>query len=144
MLIGITGTNGAGKGAVVEYLVASKGFSQYSARTVILDEIGVRHLGSDKETMREVANDLRKEHGAAYIIERLYALAKDDANAVIESVRTIGEAEFLKKLGARIIAVDGDKKLRFERIAQRDVNADLTYKAFSDIEDREMASADPW
>jgi dephospho-CoA kinase len=27
MLIGITGTNGSGKGAVVEYLVGQKGFS---------------------------------------------------------------------------------------------------------------------
>jgi dephospho-CoA kinase len=144
MLIGITGTNGAGKGAVVEYLVAAKGFSQYSARTVILDEIHNRHLPEDKETMREVANDLRKEHGSSYIIERLYELAKGDSSAVIESVRTIGEAEFLKKLGARIIAVDGDKKLRFERIAQRDDGKAPDFETFSDIEDREMASADPW
>lgn len=144
MLIGITGTNGAGKGAVVEYLVASKGFSQYSARTVILDEIRSRHAKEDRATMHDVANELRKEHGAAYIIERLYALAKDESNAVIESVRTIGEAEYLKKLGARIIAVDGDKKLRYERIAERDEQTDLSYDEFSDIEDREMASSDPW
>ncbi|MDB5189224.1 MAG: Dephospho-CoA kinase, partial [Parcubacteria group bacterium] len=37
MLIAITGTNGSGKGAVVEYLVSQKGFSRYTARAVILE-----------------------------------------------------------------------------------------------------------
>jgi dephospho-CoA kinase len=32
MIIGITGTDGAGKGAVVDYLVAQKGFTHYSGR----------------------------------------------------------------------------------------------------------------
>ena len=145
MLIGITGTNGSGKGAVVEYLVAIKGYSQYSARTVILDAIRQKHLPDDKENMRVVANELRKEHGAAYVIEQLYAMAKDDTSAVIESVRTKGEAEFLKKQGAKIISVDADKKTRYERVANKGVQIDhMTYEDFEQIEDREMASSDPW
>lgn len=146
MLIGITGTNGAGKGAVVEYLVAVKGFSQYSARTVILEEIRARHLPENKSTMRVVANELRREHGAAYIIERLYAMAKDDANAVIESVRTIGEAEFLKEKGARIIAVDADRRKRYERVANTGdgEGARISFEDFCTVEDREMASSEPW
>ena len=144
MLIGITGTNGSGKGAVVEYLVAVKGFSQYSARTVILEEIHTRHLSESKETMRDVANSLRKEHGVAYIIERLYDMAKDDANAVIESIRTIGEAEFLKKNGGKIIAVDAEKGKRYERLAHRSDVEDLSLKKFIEREDLEMASSDAW
>ncbi len=99
-----------------------------------------------RTTMREVANDLRKQHGAAYIIERLYEMAKDDTNAVIESIRTIGEAEFLKKAGARIIAVDADRRHRYERVANK-VGQDVAHISFEDfctIEDREMASSEPW
>jgi dephospho-CoA kinase len=146
MLIGITGTNGAGKGAVVEYLVSKKGFSRYSARSVILGEINARHLSKmDKDTMREVANELRKEHGAAYIIEQLYAMAEGEGNIVLESVRTIGEAEFLKAHGAYILAVDADKQLRYNRVSDRGSEDDnLTFEEFSAREDREMASADPW
>ncbi len=146
MLIGITGTNGAGKGAVVEYLVSKKGFSRYSARTVIIDCINAKHLPTtDKDTMRDVANELRKEHGAAYVIESLYAMAKDDSNAVLESVRTIGEAEFLKGHGAHILAVDADKQKRHARITDRGTEEDnLTLEEFSAREDREMASSDPW
>lgn len=146
MLIGITGTNGAGKGAVVEYLVGVKGFSHYTARTVILEEIQARHLPVTRTNMRMVANDLRKEHGAAYVIERLYAMAKDDANAVIESIRTIGEAEFLKEKGALLIAVDADRRRRYERVANKEGHdvAHMSFEDFCTIEDREMASSEPW
>ncbi len=145
MLIGITGTNGSGKGAVVEYLVSKKGFSRYSARAVILDALRAEHMEATKSNMRTVANGLRKEHGAAYVIEQLYAMAKDDTNAVLESVRTIGEAEFLKSKGAFLIAVDADRQTRYERVAQQGERIDhLSFPDFCMIEDREMSSSDPW
>lgn len=146
MLIGITGTNGSGKGAVVEYLVGNKGFSHYSARTIILEEMSNRHLPVTRAHMRDVANDLRKEHGTAYIIERLYELAKDDEKAVVESIRTIGEAEFLKEKQGILLAVDADRKIRYERVANIE-GSEMSHMSFDDfcmIEDREMASSDPW
>jgi dephospho-CoA kinase len=145
MLIGITGTNGAGKGAVVEYLVSQKGFSRYSGRTIILEQLEEKQLPNKRGTMREVANDLRREHGPAYIMEKLYEMAKDDTNAVLESVRTIGEAEFLKSKGAKIIAVDANKETRFERVSSmsHDVTP-LTFEEFTLMEDREMASSEAW
>lgn len=145
MLIGITGTNGSGKGTVVEYLVMNKGFSHFSARIFIIEEIKRRGLKQNRITMRDVANDLRKEHGPSYLMERLYEMAKDEPKAVLESVRTIGEAEFLKGKGVRLFAVDADRKLRHERIVTRDAEGDdLTYEEFCEQEDREMASPDPW
>jgi dephospho-CoA kinase len=145
MLIGITGTNGSGKGAVVEYLVSKKGFSRYSGRSVILEEVEARHLPSKRGVMRDVANELRKEHGPAYIMEKLYDMAKDDTNAVLESVRTIGEAEFLKSKNAFIIAVDAKKETRYERVLSmsHDV-APISFQDFSLMEDREMSSSEPW
>jgi dephospho-CoA kinase len=145
MLIGITGTNGAGKGAVVEYLVASKGFSRYSGRSIILEAMTARGLPAKRGAMRDVANELRKEHGPAYIIEKLYEMAKDDTNAVLESVRTIGEAEYLKEKGARIIVVDADKQTRYERVASMNHDEEpLSFQDFMIMEEREMASSEPW
>lgn len=145
MLIGITGTNGAGKGAVVEYLVAQKGFSRYSGRSVILEAIEERHLPVKRGTMRDVANDLRKEHGPAYIMEKLFDMAKEDTNAVLESVRTIGEAEFLKAKGAYIIAVDAKKETRYERVLSMSHDeTPLSFQDFALMEDREMSSSEPW
>ena len=145
MLIGITGTNGSGKGAVVEYLLSSKGFSRYAGRSVILEALEEKHLPHKRGTMRDVANELRKEHGPAYIMERLYDMAKDDSHAVLESVRTIGEAEFLKSKGAFIIAVDAKKETRYERVLSMNHDeSPLSFKDFELMEDREMSSSDPW
>jgi dephospho-CoA kinase len=145
MLIGITGTNGAGKGTVVDYLVMSKGFSHYSARIFILEEIKRRGMPQNRESTREVANMLRKEHGPSYLMERLYDIAKDEPKAVLESVRTIGEAEFLKSKGAILFAVDAERTLRYDRITARGSETDhVTFEQFCAQEDREMASSDPW
>jgi len=62
MIIGITGTDGGGKGTVVEYLVEKKGFVHCSARALWVDEIKKRGLEVNRANMRIVANDLRAKH----------------------------------------------------------------------------------
>ena len=43
-IIGITGTIGAGKGTIVDYLVKEKGYVHYSVRAFIAEEIQRRGL----------------------------------------------------------------------------------------------------
>ncbi len=145
MLIGITGTNGSGKGTVVEYLVMKKGFSHFSARMFLIEEVQKRGLPQNRESMRDVANALRQEHEPSYLMERLYEMAKEEPKAVLESVRTIGEAEFLKEKGALLFAVDANRELRYERVLARgSVTDDITFEQFCEQEDREMNSTDQW
>jgi dephospho-CoA kinase len=144
MIIGITGTIGAGKGTVVEYL-KHKGFSHYSARAFITAEIERRGLPVNRDTMTPVANSLREEHGSGYIIEQLFKQAEmNGGNAIIESVRSVGEAEFLKEHGAIIVAIDADRKLRYDRIVSRASETDhVSFEKFVADEERELTSTDP-
>ena len=59
MVIGITGTDGSGKGTVVDYLVENKGFTHYSARTFLVAEIEKRGLPMSRNQMRLMANEFR-------------------------------------------------------------------------------------
>jgi len=146
MIIGITGTNGAGKGTIVDYLANTKGFAHYSVREFLIKEIEARGLPVERPTMRQVANELRKEHGPAYVVEQLLARAQTETeNVVVESIRTVGEAELLKSKGALLWAVNADRKVRYERVLKRWSETDkVDFETFCIYEDREMQSQEPW
>ncbi len=144
MILGITGTIGAGKGTVVEYL-KKKGFIHYAARDFIVEEIKRRGLPVNRDSMTLVANDLRHIYGPAYIISTLLARAeKSKGNAVIESVRVVAEAQVLKEHGAVLLAIDSNQKTRYERITKRGSETDhIDFDTFVAQEAREMENENP-
>ncbi len=146
LIIGITGTLGAGKGTIVDYLTKTKGFKHFSVRQFLTDEIKKRNLPVNRDTMTAVANDLRKNHHPAYIIEQLYYRAKNEGgNAVIESIRTPGEVYFLRKTGNfYLFAVDAKPEIRYQRIKLRSSETDnVDFDTFIANEKREMQTSDP-
>jgi dephospho-CoA kinase len=146
MILGFTGTNGAGKGTVVNYLVEKKGFAHYSARGFLLEELALRGVSDDRSALRDIGNELRRMHGPAFVVEQLFQRAEEGGvDAIIESLRSTGEAEFLKGQGAKIGAVDAERKLRYERAVLRGHTTDkVSFEDFCIQEDREMASIEPW
>jgi dephospho-CoA kinase len=142
--IGITGTICAGKGAVVEYF-KQKGFVHYSVREFIALEVKHRGLPLNRDNTTLVANDLRTKHYHSYIIETIFnqatAAGKD---CIIESVRALGEADFLKKQPHFVLlAVDADPKIRYNRAVSRKSELDhVTFEKFISDEQREI-SPDP-
>jgi dephospho-CoA kinase len=146
VIIGITGSFGAGKGVVVDYLRA-KGFKHYSARDFIFEEVRRRGLeiALGREVTIPVANDMRAKHGPAYIVESLYERAKESGgDAAIESLRATAEVRRLKELGAFVLGVDADSKLRYERAVGRGSETDkVTYEQWLDQERRESNPTDP-
>jgi len=146
IIIGITGTLGAGKGTVVEYLVQQKGFAHFSARAFIIEEVERRNLAVDRDSITAVANDLTAQHSSAYIAEMLYERAAAvGGDAVIESIRREGEIELLRRKGHFfLVAVDADPQTRYQRVVARNSVTDrISLEKFLSDERREMNSDDP-
>jgi dephospho-CoA kinase len=146
IIIGITGTLGAGKGTVVEYLVKEKSFLHFSVRAFLLDEIRKRGLAENRDSMFILANSLRAQFGSSYLTDQLYLRAVGTGkNCVIESIRTPGEIVSLRSKGNFILlAVDADPELRYQRIMSRHSETDqITFETFLGNEKREMDADDP-
>ena len=85
-IIGITGTLGAGKGTIVDYLINHYGYKHYSVRGYLIEEAKRRGLEINRDTFVVVANDLRANHSPSYIVDELYKQAEAAGdNAIIES-----------------------------------------------------------
>jgi len=145
-IIGITGTNGAGKGTIVEYLVREYGFLHFSVRAYLVEQLVRQNLTPNRDRMVDLANALRKERGPSAMAEILYeAAAASGQDAVIESIRTPGEIDALVSKGRFcLLAVNADPRLRYERIVARASETDqVSFEVFVAEEAREMQNEDP-
>ena len=75
IIIGITGTLGAGKGTIVDYLIEKRQFLHYSVRSYLIEEAERRGLPINRDTFVVVANDLRATHCPSFITDELFKRA---------------------------------------------------------------------
>lgn len=148
MIIGITGTLGAGKGTVVEYLVKQKGFRHIAVSdTFLAGEAARRGLIPDRVTRRNIANEFRAK-GPVALMEAVYILAKPfiDAgeNVVMEPQHTAAEVGFIQSVGGIEFAVDASLETRYERISKRGSEKDgVSFEQFKAEQEFEMSQTDP-
>lgn len=144
LVIGITGTLGAGKGTVVEML-KEKGFTHYSAREYLRKRVTSLGLEINRDTLTTVANSIRKKEGGDFIAKGLLQTAKQNGgNCIIESIRNVKEVEYLRANSDFVLlCVDADIEIRFERIKKRKSETDnVDFSTFKENEEREMSSDD--
>ena len=146
MIIGITGTDGAGKGTVVEYLVNHKGFTHYSSRDLLLAEVIKAGIEPTRNELRLMGNKMRAQYGDDVVVQKALEHIETDGVglAVVESIRAMAEAQTLKSRGAVLLAVDADLQIRYERVQQRRSEKDqVTYETFVTQEELEKNDPDP-
>ena len=121
-LIGLTGTNGAGKGVAAEFF-KSRGYVHLSLSDAIRDELRREDVPETRDALIAKGNELRRTFGPGVLARR--TLAGIAGPTVIDSIRNSAEVA----------------ALRFERCARRgrDESA-ATLEAFIRKEEEEMGS----
>ncbi len=147
MILGITGTLGAGKGSILTYL-EQKGFRHFAvSETFLVGEAIKRGLEPNRQARHDIANEYRAL-GPTKLQEAVYELARADIEAghdvVIEPQHTVAEVGFIQSIGGIVLSVDADIETRYERIHKRGGPKDnVTFEEFKAHQDMEMASNDP-
>lgn len=116
-LIGLTGTNGAGKGEVAAYF-GKKGYAYFSLSDLIREELIKKGKEVTRSNLIKMGNELREKGGYDILARLVMKKLKD--KAVIDSIRNPKEVEYLRKQKSFIlVAVDAPVDLRYQRAKKR-------------------------
>jgi dephospho-CoA kinase len=140
VIIGLTGTNGAGKGTVAEYL-KKIGFSYHSLSDAIRDELKSQNLEASRENLIGAGNNLRESFGPSILALRISRKLIDGNNYVVDSIRNPHEINALReRVNFHLLAIDAPIELRYQRCLARGRNESAaTLEEFRIIEDREKS-----
>jgi dephospho-CoA kinase len=140
-LIGLTGTNGAGKGEAAAFL-GTRGYAYLSLSDVLREELVARGLPASRDNLIAVGNELRGRFGPDVLARR--TMDKVRGPSVIDSIRNPREVEYLRRQeGFVLIAMDAPIEVRFARAKARgrDESA-ATLEEFRAKEEIEMAGGE--
>ena len=148
-IIGLSGTNGAGKDSVAILLAEKYGFLNISATNMLVAELNKRNWPIDRTHKSKLSAEWRREFGMAVIVDKAVdmfnSVSTKPSGLVVGSLRHPGEADRIHELGGKMVWVDADPRVRYDRI-QKSLNersgthdeANKTFEEFLAEQEREM------
>jgi len=144
MIIGITGTNGAGKDTLAGILVKKINYPHFSLSDELREICHEKNILSSRENLTNLGNELRQEFGSDYLSQKV--LTKMQDNFIVTSIRNSKEIEPFKKMGKFVlISINAPIEIRYQRImanknrsGEKTGESDISFVEFKAQEDREM------
>lgn len=139
MIIGVVGSIASGKDTVAEYF-ENKGFQAISFSDILREIMKKEGLDTSVKNMTEYGNALRETKGYDYLARQAFKKI-NKKNAVLTSIRQVGEIEFLRtKPDFHLIRVDAPIELRLKRLIDRKRLGDI--KNLKELKEIEKKQAD--
>jgi len=149
-IIGIAGTNGSGKDTVGHTLADKHSYLFISVTDLLRAELNRRSLPVDREHMRTLSAEWRRQYGYAVLVDRAveeYKRLQDKyVGVAIASLRNPFEADRVHELGGVVVWVDADPQERYKRIqsnAEARARAGEDSKTFEEFLAEEQAEMHP-
>lgn len=138
-LIGLTGTNGSGKGEAASFFVKN-GYAYFSLSDIIRDELRKKGQEITRDNLIKMGNKMREEFSPDILAQKV--MKKIKGNAVIDSIRNPKEVEFLRRQeGFLLLSIDAHPNIRYERVKKRGREESvLTLQEFISKEAEEMST----
>ena len=139
MIIGLTGTLGAGKGSVADILVRDYGFEKIVFSDWLKQQMKKQGLELTRKGIQDFADGLRKEFGVNALAVKVIEMMQPGKRYVIDGFRNPGEVlEFRKLPEFMLLGMDAPFSLRAQRmIARARADDPKTLEDFKVMEDRD-------
>lgn len=142
-IIGIGGTNGAGKDTLASWLADTRGWHFVSVSgDLLIPELNKRGDEISRNNMSSLSSEWRRSNGMGAVIDKAVDFAgKNNASGlIIASLRHPGEVDRIHELNGNVIWIDADPKVRYERIYNRGQGSkdQKTFEQFLAEEQAEM------
>ena len=145
-IIGIAGTNGAGKDTLGDLRSALQGARKVSLSDILRAEADKRGLAHERSHLAAISTELSRQLGAgalslATIQHYQETRTPEDTGLSIVSIRRPAEGRAIQEAGGKLLWIDADRHIRYHRIrnANRGRATDVkTFEQFCAEEDQEM------
>lgn len=119
MIIGLSGTFGAGKDSVARYLV-SRGFEHCSTSDSLREFTTERGRKLERENYRLTANELEEEFGGSVLAKKCLD-KRTGEDITLSGIRRMGEIKFLRNQKDKftLLFIDAPIELRYQRMVDR-------------------------
>ncbi len=143
LVIGITGTIGAGKDAAARFFVEEKKFPHISLSDMLREETAARNLEQTRDNWYAVGQDLRKQEGSNTLAQRAVDRIKQEhyEQVLVTSFRHPDEVVWFthQKWKFVLIMIDAPAEMRYERVLSRGNTADqISFETFVKQEQKEL------
>lgn len=136
-IIGLTGPNASGKGAVAKYFI-DKGYKYYSLSDIVREEATERGIDHRRENLIQVGKELREKFGPGILAKRIKEKLNNNSY-IVDSIRNPEEIKELKSLpDFKLLGITASAEIRFKREFERNrVGCTKTLDEFLILEEQE-------
>ena len=118
-LLGILGPIGSGKGTAADYLTDKYGYAHITMGNILREFARKNHIKPTRIHLQKLQEKYRKKFGDDFFIKIAIEKAKNFDRTVIDGIRNPIDAKRVSENKGKLILVDADPKVRFERMKKR-------------------------
>ncbi|MBU1202919.1 AAA family ATPase [Patescibacteria group bacterium] len=145
IILGFTGLIACGKGTAAKYFASKYNADTFRFSTMLRDILDRLYLPQSRENFQIISPVLREAFGQDLMAK---VISEDVKNSqaemiVIDGMRRPADIEYLKKIsGFKMIAIEVDAKVRYERLRARGENSDDKEKTWEQFQAEHKAETE--